>query len=318
MNFVNLGPIGTKADGDLKGAFHLNGNHFIIHENAIYEIEPVKNVKQSNVPQFIHRLIIQQGANHPVVGQTIFQALQLVKSNFIDSKINKSELLEITLEILQEAKVLEQEVESYCELEKKLIQTDQENNGNSMPSIRDVTTRCKTVYQKAHHIQLLINKIILLFYPDIINYQSEYETFINKIQEIYATESILFDKLKNWSISMNLIRELRNKLDHLNTNEVSVKDFYFNADRDPRGLYIMRPSIKLSSKKAKLSRTDLSKAFPNTIYTIISVYQDTLAFLINENLTENLKLEVREIPETQRMNKWLKYGYWSIYGKRFI
>ncbi|MFG6687556.1 hypothetical protein ACGK9U_13310 [Mariniflexile sp. HNIBRBA6329] len=318
MNFINLGPIGTKEDGDLKGAFHLNGNHFMIHENAIYEIEPIENVKQSNLPKFIHRLIINQGTNHPIVGQTIFQALQLVKSNFIDSKIDKSQLLNISLEILQEAKVLEQEVESYCALEKKLIQTDIENKGNSIPSIRDVTTRCKTVFQKAHHIQLLINNIILLFYPKLIDYKADYKTFLINVSEINPTDSVLFEKIKSWSTSMNLIREMRNKLDHLNTNQVSVKDFYFDSEKDPRGLYIMRPSIKLDSKKAKLTRTDLSKVFPNTIYTIISVYQDTLAFLINENLPADLNLTVNEIPEAERENKWVKYGFLSAQGKVYI
>lgn len=317
---VNLGPIGTKADGDLKGAFIINGNSFIIQENAIYEIEKRKAPQNENLPDYIHRLIINQGANQPIVGQTLFQTLELTKSNFLDNKINKSALFSNCVEILQEAKILEYEVESYCTLESRLIEADIEKKGNSMPSIRDVETRCKTVFQKAHHIQLILNKIILLFFPGLINTQSEYETFLNKLSETDAVENELFQKLQNWSHSMNIIRVLRNKLNHQNIDSVSVKDFYLNPDkaRKPNELYTMRPSLELNTKNLRMGRIDLSKLFPNTVFSIISTFQDTIAFLVSLHLPDELNLEVREIPEKNRRNKWVKYGYWTTKGKRFI
>ncbi|MGH2666908.1 hypothetical protein [Flavobacterium sp.] len=312
--------IGTKEDGAITSTMKIGERLFFIKERSIYEFVMADDVDPNrtniDLPNNMHKLIATQGSDSEIIGRTILTAKRLFQKELFPAELNINHALELTLELVQELIVFDDEVKSYLEQETKVIDEYEERKGEKLsfiiPSISNVHTRCKTIFQKADHISQILMEIIIIFNPGTsLNKQSQ---FIN-LHEIFKTKYVENDSFTKFIEDtlefFEIIRGLRNCLDHRLKN-VDVKDFEIQVNSN-----IISPTIEMDYRKAKLEREALSSFLPMVKENLMTIFENTIAYLADRGVLKQriVSGQVRLVPEEMRINKFIKFSYWLPLGE---
>ena len=163
--------IGTKEDGVALGLTKFKNRLIIIKEKSIYELMMADDIDPErtnvNLPNNIQKLIINKGAESELVSRTFLTADTLFKQDYFDNSIDTEKALQLSLDILQELTMLVKEINEYLEQEKIVIEEFQNSRkiqvSFAIPSIINLETRCKTIFQKADHVEQILIEIITVF-----------------------------------------------------------------------------------------------------------------------------------------------------------
>jgi hypothetical protein len=314
-----MSEIGTKDDGAILEMPKIGEKLFIIKEKAIYEFIMADDIdpERTNIslPNNIHKLIINKGADSELVGRTFLTAKTLFKSEFFNPSINLDKALFLTIEILQELSILEKEISDFLNKENELCEDyDSKKNKDisySIPGFGDAETRLKTIFQKADHIEQILIEIIIIFYPSLgITKQSHLPNFYDAIKAKYGDDDEFTKFLEPIVFFMKTIRAFRNALDHrLGT----VKIFDFELQKDSN---ILAPSFELKHKDVKLERQSISELLKIILPNLIFIFENTLIHMCYKTFTPHLMAQgIKEIPESERKYKYVKYCFWSPLGE---
>ncbi|WP_395048001.1 hypothetical protein [Flavobacterium sp.] len=314
-----MAEIGTKEDGAILEMPKIGDRLIVIKEKSIYEFMMADDIDPErtniNLPNNIHKLVIGQGADSELVSKTFLTAKTLFKSEFFDKSIDTDRALTLSLEILQEIVILEKEINDYIEKEEK-VSEEYEGKRNksvsySIPAIGDIETRCKTIFQKADHIEQILIEIIAVFYPNEgLKKQSHFPNLYDILIKKYGEADPFVVFVKSASFFMKTIRNMRNALDHRLDN---VKLFDFELQKDSS---VLSPTFQLNHKESKLKRQSLSGFLKIMIPNLTFVFENTVAYMSNKTFKPNITAQgVKEIPEEIRRYKHVKYSFWSPLGE---
>jgi hypothetical protein len=309
--------IGTEQDGAILEMYNLDGKLIVIKEFALYEFMTADTVDPDrtniSLPNNIQRLLINQGAESELVGRTFLTTKTLVKKELFKG-IDTSKIIKLSLDALVELTVLEKEVDEYLEKEKEVSHAYEERRKElasyAIPSINDVETRCKTIFQKADHVEQILMEIITLFYPNEgLTKQSHFPKFQDILKKKYGEADPFFLFLDKSIYFIKVVRELRNSLDH-RLKFVKVKDFELQTDSN-----IISPTIELEFKEVKLEKVSLSEFLPLVLKNSIYIFENTIGHLSATNAKSDLMpYVIKEIPENDRRYKHVRYSFWSPLG----
>jgi len=312
--------IGSQEDGAINEMFEVDERLIIVKEKSIYEYFRADDVdpERTNIslPNNIQRKVIDQGSDSELIGRTILTAKTLFQTEFFDENVEIEKALSLSFEILQEMTTLENEIQEYIEEEEKLSEEYQTKTKKaidySIPSIGNVETRCKTIFQKADHIEQTLMEIITIFYPDSdLTNQSHFPKFCKILKEKYGQDDPFVKYISSTLDFMRLVRNLRNALDH-RLNFVTVTDFELQPDSN-----VLTPTIELAKYRgSKLERIALSELLPVVFNNLVLVFENTIAFLSDKNLKPSIVAQcVMQIPEEKRKYKNVRYSFWSPLGE---
>lgn len=289
----------------------------IIKERSIYEfmfadaVDPQRT--NIDLPSNIHKLIINQGTESEIVGRCLLTAKTLFKQEFFENTISCIKLMELALELLEEFAVLESEINNFLTEENNASESYKNKTGGSysIPTLQNLETKCKTIFQKADHIEQILMEMITVFYPnDGLTKQSHFPKFLEVIKQKYGDQDPFVKFISQTLDFMKVIRSLRNALDH-RLNTVSVKNYELQPDST-----ILSPTIELKHKEESLEQVSLSAYLPSVIANLLFVVELTMAYLAEKNSKKGpLNHSVREIPEKERRNKFMKHAFWSAIGQ---
>jgi hypothetical protein len=216
--------------------------------------------------------------------------------------------------MLSEIALLENEITEYLTEEEKAsndYETRRSAKGSfQLPSIVNLESRCKTIFQKADHIEQILMDIITHFYPEHgLTKQSHFPKFHEVLKQIYREEDGFAEFVSTTVYFMRVIRELRNALDH-RLPSVRVRGFELQKDGN-----ILSPTIELNDKDVKLERADLGEFLKITNKNLIEITETTFAFLAGRNVnSKGMPYQLREIPKDQRRYKFVRYSFWMPLG----
>ncbi|CAD5248785.1 MULTISPECIES: hypothetical protein [unclassified Imperialibacter] len=309
--------IGTEADGAVVETLSLNDKKLIIiKERAIYQLQMADDIDPDrtniNLPRMIQKLYIEQGTESELVCRTFLTAKRLLKEGCINDDVDVSKILELSLELLHELIALQTEIDNYQKKEKEVSEDYYNQQGSfKIPSIGDVTTRCKTIFQKADHIEQFMIETITVFYPNQkITKQAHFPRFHEIANKLYGPNDPLVLFVKGTLHFMLINRQLRNGLDH-RLETVTVHDFQIQPDSS-----ITSPSIQLNHKDVKLQRQSLSLFLPNIFQDFVMIYENMMAYLTDKHIKPGpLNFRVNVVPEDKRRNKSIQFSLWSPIGK---
>lgn len=310
--------IGTSEDGAIVEMKNIGERLLIIKERSIYEMVLADTIDPDrtniNLPPTIHKLIIDKGTESETVSRTLMTAKTIFKPEYFSSSIDCDKVLGLTIDLLSEISLLEKEIEEYQTKENKAAseyEKRKELKGSyELPSIVNLESSCKTIFQKADHIEQTLMDIITRFYPNQgLTKQSHFPKFHNILISKYGEKDGFVEYIGNTIYFMRIIRELRNGLDH-RLETVKVKDFEIQKDGN-----IFSPTIELNHKEVKLDRISLSEFLKITKENLIDIIETTFAYLAGYNVkTDGMPYQLREIPEEKRRNKFVKYSFWMPIG----
>lgn len=310
--------IGTIEDGAIMEMQNVGGRLLIIKERSIYEmifadaIDPQRT--NINLPPTIHKLIIDKGTESETVARTFLTAKTIFKSQYIPSTINCDWLLSLTIDMLSEFSLLEKEIREYQVVEDKVSAEYEKRRSQKgafeLPSVVNLESRCKTIFQKADHVEQILMDIITHFYPNQgLTRQSHFPKFHEVLQKLYGDKDGFAVFIGKTLYFMRVVRELRNGLDH-RLPTVTVTDFELQTDGS-----ILAPTINLNHKEIKLDRTSLSEFLKLTTANLLEIVETTFAFLAGRNVkTDGMLYQLKEIPEAERRHKYVRYSFWMPIG----
>ncbi|WP_299840370.1 hypothetical protein [uncultured Tenacibaculum sp.] len=315
---AGMADIGTKEDGAIVEMIKIGDRLIVLKEKSIYEFIMADTIdpKRTNIklPNNIHKLIIEKGSESEIVSRVFLTAKTLFKKGNFDEAINLEKALTLSLDILLEMEILENEIESYLQKEQEVSDEYESKRDKpvsySIPSIGNAKNRCTTIFQKADHIEQTLMKIINIFYPNEgLTQQSHFPKFYDIIKAKYGEDNEFAKFLLSILEFMKLIRNLRNALDH-QLKGVEIYDFELKPNSD-----ILAPSIELDFKGSKLERQSLSEFLEVLIPNFVMIFEVTIAHLANQNFKPSLMAHgIRLIPEEKRWNKFVKYSFWAPLG----
>jgi hypothetical protein len=310
--------VGTSEDGAIMEMQTIGGRLLIIKERSIYEMVFADSVDpertNANLPPTIHRLIIDKGVESEIVAKIFLTAKTLFRDQFMPSRINCESILSLAIDILKEIAILEKEINGYIDIENKVCKEyeDRRTNKDSyqLPSIVNLNSSCKTIFQKADHVEQTLMEIVLNFYSSHgITKQSHFPKLYEVLIKLYGETDDTLKYFKKVTEFMRIVRELRNGFDHRLTTVV-VTDFELQKTGE-----VLSPTIKLNSKEVNLDKTSLSNFLQVTLSNLIDIVETTFAFLAMKNVkTEGFSYQLRVIPEDQRRYKYLKFSFWLPIG----
>ncbi|WP_313114748.1 hypothetical protein [Aequorivita sediminis] len=311
--------IGTKEDGAIEQMIKIGERLIVLKERSIYEFMMADDVDPErtniNLPNNIHKLIIDQGSESEMVSRVFITANILFNKGKFENTIDTEKALTLTLDLIQELSILDTEIQSYLDKEIEVTEEYESKRSKpvsySIPSIGNAKNRCTTIFQKADHIEQTLMKIITLFYPnDGLTQQSHFPKLYKIIEEKYGEKDSFTEFLGKILEFMKLIRNLRNALDH-QLKGVEIYDFELAPNSD-----VIAPSIELDFKGSKLERQSLSEFLKFLVPNFIYICEITIVHLAGRNFIPTLMQQtVQEIPENKRRNKFVKYSFWSNMGE---
>lgn len=310
--------VGTKEDGSIKKVSTIGDNLYVLKENSLFELNVIyeKSEQDSNsrkIKKVTQKKVISQGSESIFVAKTYLTAKSVFQhGNFKD--YNRNEIFQQCINILFEFSSLIDAILSYNRLEEKAIKDFVESEKSSenfiIPSISDIRTKTKTIFQKIDQISQILHTIIKLYYPNNKKGGTIYEQLQNHFEKKLGKYSPYSEYLtKNLDFFCN-IRYIRNGLDHTGTNFVIIEDFKYEED------HLIMPSIELTKQECPLGERN----FKNLINEILQVYpvmiEHILIMIADDNLENNVMgFRVRQIPQEKRLFKEVRYGLWSPIGK---
>ena len=310
--------VGTPEEGSINQFLKIGERIFAVKNSAIYEIIQADDIDPQrtniNVPIMGQQLFLDHGLDSELVCRILLTADILLKSGFFDATIDREKILLLTVEMLKEFFLLEKEISDYLDIDNKVSSEYEEKrkvqHSPAIPSIPNVETRCKTIFQKINHIEQILMDIIVIFYPnEELTKQSHFPKFHEIITNKYGEQDAFSKFLQQIEFFMNLMYELRNSLDHRLRN-VKVMDFTLQPD-----LTVISPTIELDKKGSELKRTSLSNLFPNILENLKQICETTIAFLCKKNLKPIIAgATVLQIPEEKRLNKNIRFAIWIPIG----
>jgi hypothetical protein len=309
--------IGNSEDGAIIEMENIAGRLLIIKERSVYELILADDIdpkrENPNLTPTSHRLVVSLGTQSEIFSRTFLQAKRLFRTEYLPSTIDVPQTLWLTLELVQEIAVLDKEINDYIAIEKKASANYEDrtvkNLDHATPAIPDIKTRCKTIFQKADQAYQAQLALLRIFYPDF-NKQSFYTNFLDFIKIKYGEQDQFTKFVTDVLPFIMLVRNIRNCLDHRRT-ETEIKDFELLANSN-----IISPTIEINYLESELPRMSLSQFLPSVTENLVTIFENMIAFLTAKNLKSDRIMagDIRVIPEDKRMNKHIKYSYWSPLG----
>lgn len=311
--------IGTNEDGAIVDSVVIGNRLIIIKERSIYEILMADNVDPErtnfNMPPTIHKLISKQGVESEIVSRIFLEAKTIFKPEYYDKKLDVDGILTLTLDLLNEVIILNEEIQNYLTIETNSISEFERNKDKphsfSIPAIGDIETRLKTIFQKADHFEQILMNIITIFYQnDGLTKQSHFPKFYEILKAKYGEEDHFCKFVSSILEFMQLVRELRNGLDH-RLGTIKVTDFELKADG-----FLSLPVLDFDHKGFKLNREPVSIFLGVLVEKLLFIFENTIAYLAGKAaVPNNMNYQIRQIPDEIRRNKFVKYAFWSPIGK---
>lgn len=313
--------IGTIEDGAIVEMKNFGGRLLIIKERSIYEMSFADSIdpQRTNIslPPTIHKLIIDKGTESETVSRTFMTAKTLFRPEYIIKAVDCDKVISLTIDMLSEISLLEKEVKEYQESEDKVsVEYEKRRNQKGsfeLPSVVNLESRCRTIFQKADHVEQTLMDIITQFYPNQgLTKQSHFPKFHDLLKSKYGDKDGFAEFISKTLYFMRVVRELRNGLDH-RLPTVAVTDFEIKTEGNI--VSPIAPTIELNHKEVKLGRTSLSEFLKLTIGNLIEIIETTFAFLAGRNVkTDGMPYQLKEIPEEKRRYKFVRYSFWMPIG----
>jgi len=303
--------VGDDNDGAIKRMLNIGTRTFVIKDRSVYEIvaadtlDPMRT--NINVPNMVHKLVLEQGIESPIVSQIFLTATMFFrKGSFPEKKLGR--IWELIVELSKEAMNLKNNIDGYYQKEQDANEQYESARRNgkapAIPTIPDLETSLKTIFQKGEHMyQVMIELSSTILTELNLNKQAHFDTFSLTITEKFGEQHGFSQFLLKNLEFLKTLKEMRNGLDH-RLPKVTVKDYQYNTDTT-----ISLPSICLNAKGAKLDETPISE-YLTDMETIFSFAEVLICHLASVSIRSMMSGQIKEIPLEKRVYKHVRYCFY--------
>jgi hypothetical protein len=303
--------VGDGTDGAIISMMNIGPRTFVIKEKSIYEIIMADDIdpERTNiqVPNMVHKLVLSEGIDSEVVSQIFLTGTMFFKKDrFPEQQLVR--IWELLIELTKEAINLKKHLYDYYDKEQAANEKYETARANhqapALPTIVDLETSLKTIFQKAEHMYQIMIELSSTIMPELkLKPLAHFSTFSTEVSRLFGEKHGFSIFLAENLDFLKAIKEVRNGLDHRQP-KVTLWDYQFNSDTT-----VSLPSISVNAKDVKFDKTPVS-AYLNKLESIFSLAEVLICHLANITAQGMLGGEIREIPEDQRTYKYVRYCFY--------
>jgi len=241
----------------IKEMLSLGKDLILITEKCTYratladQVDPER--KNPGLARLFQQKFLDVGTGSPLLCRTLMQAKVLFRKDFLSIEVDRA--MGLTLEALAELAALHDVRENFSAAEHAAIEKADGNPSSdasqTVPSVNNVQSQCKTFAQKADHFVVKLMELVRLFYPEQRG-NKNWDDFQALAKRLYGDSDPFCEVLDIAVPVLKLVRNTRDCLEH-HRPEVTTRDF----EPEPDGR-IAPPTIELDFRGSTLPRCRIS------------------------------------------------------------
>lgn len=321
-NAAGMMELGTPEEGGITEMIPLADKLIVIKEYAIYavqladEIDPGRtNIEIPNVQQ----KIASEGSQSDLVCRVLLTGGELLNESYLDPRVDCKRGLLICVQILTELVAMKELAAALQQAQEQAVKAMQKKPDGSLllPAIPDVLVRAKTFIQRAEHVAQSLYILCVLFYGEELKKKGKwFDGLTALLHEKYGEA----DDFSRFSVQVaqccKFLRNTRNCVEHASTSQfIDVRDFDLLPSRE-----IMPPSIKVVHGETPQPIIPVDNFMEQVAQSVLNLTEQLIAFLCSKHVQNigGLTVQIGEVPEDQRGNKKIRYGYVVWFGDQLV
>lgn len=292
---------------------------YLITEKCTYRVQLADQIdperKNSALPPVFQQKLFDLGTDSELIRRTLMQARVLFRKEFLCIDLNTA--MELTLEALAELAALHEVCKSFASSEQAAIDnleaSPSKDRSQTVPSVGNVQTQCKTFAQKADHFSAKLMEIVRLFYLE--QKGKNWDDLQAMAKGRYGDSDPFCEVLKIAVPVLKLVRNTRDCLEH-HLPDVVVRDF----EPGPDGR-ITVPTIEVNFRGSSLDRISISSFMSQVSKHLLDTFEMLAAHMSSKHMKPfaGMPMVIGLVPEDVQ-NAWhvrFAYGMYDQNG-RFI
>lgn len=305
--------VGDASEGAISGMMTIAERLYVIKERAIYlvamadEIDPQRT--RADIPN-TQQLVLNSGSDSEIVRRILLTARELFREHRLFETIDWNAVLLNALEISKDVIAAQEVSDEFMKLKVAADATiiPPQERAFRIPAIPGLEGRVKSFVQKTEHAVQGLYKTCALFYPEEMQKAGKWlDGFAAVVETRYGNqdEFTLFAKeLANFG---KLIRNARHCIEHpKSTQRLEIRDYQLTADR-----ILEEPMIRVIHSDTPIERMPLGQFMQEIITQLLNGTELLLVYLAAKHTAAmgQFQVAVGEIPESQRGNDGVRFGY---------
>jgi hypothetical protein len=192
------------------------------------QIDPGRT--NTTLPHNFQQKLFDHGGNSELLCRSFIQAKVLFRKEF--QKIDIARAMQLSLDITGELIGMDEAAASFRAAEAaaidKATRLDASDGSFALPAIGNVRTYCKTFAQRADHAAGFLLDVVRLFYAEMK--KSNWNDFRELVKARHGEADNFYKVLELTVPFLQMIRNVRDCLDHRNLTGVTTSDFAMRAD----------------------------------------------------------------------------------------
>jgi hypothetical protein len=304
--------VGTPEDGVIKGFLTIGGKNkkmYVIKEHSVYLVRFADDIDPDRTNPSIqptHQKISSEGDESKLVGRILLTARELFRAKSIEG-IDHERALEQCVQIFQDVAEMSEEVKS---IRAALEATEAEIRsikGSGLPAILNAPARARTFLEKADHASQSLYALCTQTYRlRGQNAKRLFDGFSDHIAELYGADDGFVVFMRAAVPYLRFLRLARNAVVHPKSD---TKALVYDYRLLPSGK-LTPPTIEVIHPKQPEPEIALHSFIEQMTDQFITTTELIMAWICAKHTKESaFGIGVGLIPEDQRQNKNVRYGY---------
>jgi hypothetical protein len=303
--------VGTPEDGVIKGFLTIGGKKmYIIKERSVYLVRLADDIDPGRTNpniQATHQKISSEGDESDFVGRILLTARELFEGKFLEG-IDHERALEQCVQIFQDVSEMREEVTSIRAAMEATETEIRSIKGQALPAILNAPARARAFLEKADHAsQSLYTLCAQTYRLRGQNAKRLFDGFFDHIAALYGADDDFVAFMRGAVPYLRFLRLARNAVVHPKPNERAlVYDYRLLASGE-----LTPPTIEIIHPKQPEPEIALHSFMEQMTDQFITVTELIMAWICAKytKASGNVGIGVGLIPEDQRQNKNVRYGY---------
>ena len=313
--------VGTLEEGAVKEMIPIGSTLYVVKERAIYiikladQIDPQRS--NANIPD-TQQKFASEGYDSDRVCRILLTGRELFNKSYLLPEIDCERGLSICTRLLQEVLAMHEAAISLRETEETAARSIKASRGNLvLGAIPDIFTRAKSFIHRAEHAAQILYALCGLFYVKDLEVKGRWFDGVTELlREKYGAADDFYEFSAKATKFCKFLRNARHCVEHEKPYQrIVVNDFGLLASGQ-----IMPPTIEVVHAETPEPTVPLLIFMEQMTESVVNVAESLIAFLCAKHVRSvgGLPAQVGEIPEDQRDNKKVRFGYAVWLGDQLV
>jgi hypothetical protein len=294
----------------IREAIVLGARLLMITDKCTYAIQIADQIDPDrtnpSLPHNVQQKLFDHGAESEVLCRSFLQAWRMFRKEF--QTVDVAQALQRSFEALGDLIAMHEAVESFKSAERLAIENIQsaqrEDGSYAISAVGNVRSHCKSFAQKADHCAAALMAIVRQFYPSMKG--KNWDDFCTLVTERHGSDDAFSRFLAVAVPRLQLVRNTRDCLEHINLSGVTTRDFELHADGQ-----VGVPSIEVNFRGSVVDRCSITSFMEGIAQEMLVAFEMTNVHMCAKNVQPFAGMPMTVAPLSEAYTKaWrVRFGY---------